>query len=57
MLTQSIQNLEEETFELSGSYFTIDLRYFFHEDKQPKRVKTKKLNRKKAMRKIREAGQ
>ena len=49
--------LEEETFELSVSYFTIDLRYFFHEDKQPKRVKTKKLNRKKAMRKIREAGQ
>jgi len=49
--------IEEETFDLSGSYFTIDLRYFFHEEKQPKRVKSKKLNRKKEMRKIREAAQ
>jgi hypothetical protein len=48
--------LEEETFELTGSYFTIDLRYFFHEEKLAKRVKTKKFNRKKAMRKIREGG-
>jgi hypothetical protein len=46
--------LEEETFDLTGSYFTIDLRYFFHEEEQEKRVKTKKINRKKAMRKIRE---
>jgi len=45
--------LEGETFDLTGSYFTIDLRYFFHEEKQEKRVKTKKINRKKAMRKIR----
>jgi len=49
--------LDEETFDLTGSYFTIDLRYFFHEEKQLKRVKTKKLNRKKAMRKIRKAAQ
>jgi len=49
--------LEEENFDLTGSYFTIDLRYFFHEEKQLKRVKTKKLNRKKAMRKIRKAAQ
>lgn len=48
---------EEESFDLTGSYFTIDLRYFFHEEKQAKRVKTKKLNRKKAMRKIRKAAQ
>ena len=45
--------LEGEKFDLTGSYFTIDLRYFFHEEKQEKRVKTKKINRKKAMRKIR----
>jgi len=49
--------LEEETFDLTGSYFTIDLRYFFHEEKQLKRVRAKKLNRKKAMRKIRKAAQ
>ena len=46
--------LESENFDLTGSYFTIDIRYFFHEERQAKRVKTKKLNRKKAMRKIRQ---
>lgn len=46
--------IEGTVFDLTGSYFTIDLRYFFHEEKQEKRVKTKKVNRKKAMRKIRE---
>lgn len=45
---------EGEIFNLTGSYFTIDLRYFFHEEEQEKRVRTKKVNRKKAMRKIRE---
>lgn len=29
-------------FDLSGNYFTIDLRYFFHEDKQKKKKKVKK---------------
>jgi len=33
---------EEEKFELTGNYLTIDIRYFFHEDKQKKRVKRKK---------------
>ncbi|MDG1477730.1 MAG: outer membrane beta-barrel protein [Vicingaceae bacterium] len=47
-------SVEGESFDLTGSYFTIDLRYFFHEEEQEKRVKTKKINRKKAMRKIRE---
>jgi len=49
--------LEEATFDLTGSYFTIDMRYFFHEEKQAKRVKTKKFNRKKAMRKSRKSRQ
>ncbi len=51
---ESGERLEGERFDLTGSYFTIDLRYFFHEEAQEKRKKTKKLNRKKAMRKIRE---
>lgn len=51
---RSGERLEVEKFDLTGSYFTIDLRYFFHEEKQEKRKKTKKINRKKAMRKIRE---
>lgn len=30
------------SFDLSGSYLTFDLRYFFHEDPERKRTKTKK---------------
>lgn len=35
---------QEETmeFDLSGNYFTIDIRYFFHEDKEKKKKKKKK---------------
>ena len=33
---------EEETYDLSGNYLTIDIRYFFHEDKQKKKKKVKK---------------
>lgn len=33
---------EETTFDLTGNYVTIDLRYFFHEDPQRKKKKTKK---------------
>jgi len=33
---------EEVTFGLTGNYLTIDIRYFFHEEKQKKRVKKKK---------------
>ncbi len=46
---------DEATFDLTGNYFTIDLRYFFHEEKQKKRVKEKKFNRQKETRKVREA--
>ena len=34
--------IDEVTFDLTGNYFTIDLRYFFHEDKQKKKKKKKK---------------
>lgn len=33
-------------FDLSGNYFTIDIRYFFHEDKQKKKKKKKKKEKK-----------
>ena len=33
---------ETMQFDLSGNYFTIDIRYFFHEDKQKKKKKKKK---------------
>lgn len=33
---------EEETFDLTGNYLTLDIRYFFHEDKQQKKKKVKK---------------
>lgn len=33
---------ETVNFDLSGNYFTIDIRYFFHEDKQKKKKKKKK---------------
>jgi len=33
---------ENATFNLSGNYITIDLRYFFHEDKEKKKKKLKK---------------
>ena len=33
---------EEVTFDLVGNYFTLDIRYFFHEDKQKKKKKVKK---------------
>ena len=39
---ENASRLEEETFDLTGNYLTIDIRYFFHEDKQKKRVKRKK---------------
>jgi hypothetical protein len=38
---------EEVSFDLTGNYLTIDLRYFFHEEKQKKRKKVKKDPRKK----------
>jgi len=34
--------IDETTFDLSGNYLTIDLRYFFHEDQQKKKKKKKK---------------
>jgi hypothetical protein len=33
---------EEITFNLTGNYITIDIRYFFHEEKEKKRKKLKK---------------
>jgi len=33
---------EEVTFDLTGNYLTLDIRYFFHEDKQKKKKKVKK---------------
>ncbi|MGB0886733.1 MAG: outer membrane beta-barrel protein [Vicingaceae bacterium] len=45
---------DEAQFNLTGNYFTIDIRYFFHEEKQKKRKKEKRFNRQKEMRKIRE---
>ena len=39
---QSGERREEETFDLTGNYLTIDIRYFFHEDKQKKKKKVKK---------------
>tara|TARA_B100000809_G_scaffold59037_1_gene55548 strand:- start:7790 stop:8608 length:819 start_codon:yes stop_codon:yes gene_type:complete len=34
--------IDEATFDLAGNYFTIDIRYFFHEDKEKKKKKKKK---------------
>ncbi len=36
------QVIDETTFDVTGNYFTIDLRYFFHEDPEKKRKKKKK---------------
>jgi outer membrane protein with beta-barrel domain len=33
---------EEITFDLTGNYLTLDIRYFFHEDKEKKKKKVKK---------------
>ncbi|PCJ25703.1 MAG: hypothetical protein COA97_07440 [Flavobacteriales bacterium] len=33
---------EDITFDLTGNYLTIDIRYFFHEEKQKKKKKVKK---------------
>lgn len=37
--------LDETVTEISGNYFTLDLRYFFHEDPENKKVKTKKQSK------------
>jgi len=37
---------EVVTFDLTGNYFTIDIRYFFHEEKQKKKKKKKKGEKK-----------
>ena len=34
--------IDETTFDLTGNYLTIDIRYFFHEDIQKKKKKVKK---------------
>jgi hypothetical protein len=39
--------VDEATFDLTGNYFTLDLRYFFHEEKQKKKKKKKKGEKKK----------
>ena len=38
---------EETTFDLTGNYVTLDLRYFFHEDPERRKKKTKKPSKKK----------
>jgi hypothetical protein len=38
---------DEAIFDLTGNYFTLDLRYFFHEEKQKKKKKKKKGEKKK----------
>jgi len=43
----NLSHQEGAVFNLSGNYFTIDLRYFFHEDKERKRKKIKKPAKKK----------
>jgi len=40
-----IFKLDETVTELSGNYLTLDLRYFFHEDPEKKKVKTKKQSK------------
>ena len=44
---RGIGNEEAMEFDLSGNYFTIDIRYFFHEDKQKKKKKKKKKEKRK----------
>jgi hypothetical protein len=39
---ESGERNEEVTFDLTGNYLTLDIRYFFHEDKQKKKKKIKK---------------
>lgn len=36
---------ERITFDLIGNYITVDVRYFFHEDPEKKRKKTKKSSK------------
>lgn len=38
--------VDEATFDLTGNYFTLDLRYFFYEEKQKKKKKKKKGEKK-----------
>jgi hypothetical protein len=42
----SFDRNETMQFDLSGNYFTIDIRYFFHEEKQKKKKKKKKEEKK-----------
>ena len=39
---ESGARFEEEVFDLTGNYLTVDIRYFFHEDKAKKKKKKKK---------------
>ncbi len=39
---QNGKRTEEAIFDLTGNYLTIDIRYFFHENKQKKKKKVKK---------------
>lgn len=44
---EAFNRKEEARFELSGNYLTIDLRYFFHEDKEKKAPPKKDFRQKK----------